>query len=285
MTLPNKDKNLDHTHITTEKDICFRTKDSVSLSKTIYNGIVEFAVREYDLNYDNLELEQMKVLGMRLRYEPTASDSTKSRYGFYGEVLLDLILRSFFKTDVLLARGYMYDPLVRGEPKGFDAFHIIELNGDIQLWLGEAKFYVKYKKPVDDVLKKIGISLSDNYVNRNVLALIDKQSFFTTPCSRLTGIMNRWEGNPSINISKEIAKENITITYPIMIAYQPSAGAAYDDCISECLDYINDKISELSITIHNSFKYKIFFIFLPVDDVAKVKECVYKWIDSKEPLI
>lgn len=285
MKLPNIEKNLDKTSITTAQDICMKNDEKSELAKIIYNGIVEYAVNEYELNYDDLEKEQAKVLARRIRYNSNATDFTKLKYGFYGEVLLDLILRCFLKTDVLLARGYLYSPIEKSEVKGVDAFHIMEWDDNVELWLGEAKFYVNYKKPVDDVLGKISYSLSDEYVHDNFLALIDWQDRFSHSNSRLSGILDRWEENPNINIASEIANENMVITYPIMIAYQPKNDGSYEEKVKECLEYIEKKIVNLPISITTSFQYKIFFIFLPVDDVRSVKECVYRWIDSKEPLI
>ena len=115
MKLPNIEKNLDKTSITTAQDICMKNDEKSELAKIIYNGIVEYAVNEYELNYDDLEKEQAKVLARRIRYNSNATDFTKLKYGFYGEVLLDLILRCFLKTDVLLARGYLYSPIEKSE--------------------------------------------------------------------------------------------------------------------------------------------------------------------------
>lgn len=130
MKLPNATASINKTDISNVKDVCFKTLDTGILAKVIYNGIVEYAVNEFEIDYDNLELEQSKVLARRVRYNPDADDKTKLKYGFYGEVLLDLFLRSFLKTDVLLARGYFYSPLEKAEPKGFDAFHLYERNED-----------------------------------------------------------------------------------------------------------------------------------------------------------
>lgn len=285
LMLPDSTKKIDKTVISSIADVCFRTLDSHKLAQSIYNGIIECSINEFEIDYGNLENEQLKVLARRLKYDPDADDVTKSRYGFYGEVLLDIILRCFLKTNVLLARGYLYQPIAKSEIKGFDAFHILERDGNIELWLGEAKFYKSYKKPVSDVLKKIKYSLSDKYVNDNVLTLIDWQDRFSSTCSKLSKIMDKWENNPLINIASEIANENMTITYPIMIAYQKKKSHIYIESVKECIKYINQEIRELSFHITNSFRYKIFFIFLPVDDVSIVKEKVFRWIDSKEPLI
>lgn len=282
--LPDITKKMDKTSITSTKDWCFKNDDNNELAKIIYNGIVEYAVNEYEIDYDNLEKEQAKVLGRKMRYNSSATDDTKLKYGFYGEILLDLILRSFLKTDVLLARGYLYSPIEKSEVKGYDAFHLIENANGVQLWLGEAKFYIDYKRPVKDVLTKISYSLSDGYLHDNFLALIEWQHRFSYSSSRISNILNRWEENPSINIASEIAKEDMIVTYPIMIAYQ-SKNASYEDDIKECIDNIDTQIKSIGVKISASFKYRILFIFLPIEDVRKVKESVFRWIDTKEPLI
>ena len=283
--LPDIRKGIDKTSITTVQDICMKNDNSEELAKVIYNGLVEYAVNEFKIDYDNLEVEQMKVLAKRIKYDSNATDLTKSKYGFYGEILLDLILRVFVKTNVLLARGYLYSPLEKAEVKGYDAFHLLEYNGNIELWLGEAKFYEDYYKPVKDVLNKISYSLSDEYVNANFLTIMDYQHVFSTTSSKLVDIFERWESNPSINISEEISNENMTIVYPIMIAYEKVGDGTYEDAIKRCIHYVEKKIKELAINVTPTFKYKLFFIFLPVDEVKMVKERVYRWIESKEPLI
>lgn len=144
--LPHQESGLDKSCLSSQNDICFSNSNPQEISKIIYNGIVEFAINEYEIDYNALEREQRKAILSRIRYNPEASEDTKLKYGFYGEVLLDLILRVFLNTSVLAARGYFYSPIENSEAKGFDAFHLVEREGNIDLWFGEAKFYVQYPK-------------------------------------------------------------------------------------------------------------------------------------------
>lgn len=283
--LPYPESGVDKSCLSTQNDICFSNTNPQDIAKIIYNGIVEFAVNEYEIDYDDLEKEQLKVIKRRIRYNPDDTTDAKLKYGFYGEVLLDLILRCFLKTNVLLARGYLYSPIENSEVKGFDAFHLIENGKKLDLWLGEAKFYIKFKKPITDVLEKLRISLSDGYVNKNLLAIIDLQDRFTTSSSRLKAILDEWEENPNINLAQEMKKHQIRITYPIFIAYEKTDSDSYHESIKKCIDHIAAEFSRLKITIPASFEYRLFFIFLPLSEVKKIKESVIKWIDSQEPLI
>lgn len=283
--LPHAKSGVDKSCLSTVNDICFKNDKSEELAKIIYNGIVEFAVNEYEINYDNLAIEQRKVILRRIRYNPSATKTTKIRYGFYGEVLIDLILRCFLNTNVILARGYLYSPIENSEVKGFDAFHLIESKDKLDLWLGEAKFYVDFKKPITDVIEKLKISLSDDYVHTNLLALIDWQDRFTTSSTRLKDILDMWEENPEINLAQQMIDHEIRLTYPVFIAYQKTQSHEFYESINKCVEHIAAEFDRLKIKIPASFDYRLFFIFLPLSEVKKVKESVIEWIDSQEPLI
>lgn len=283
--LPHLESGVNKSCLSTNQDICFKNDNPQNLSKAIYNGIVEFAVNEYEIDYDKLDLEQRKVIKRRIRYNPNATSLTKIKYGFYGEVLIDLIMRCFLRTDVILARGYLYSPIENSEVKGFDAFHLVENNGKLDLWLGEAKFYNQYKKPITDVLEKLDKSLSDAYVHKNLLALIDWQDRFTTNSQKLASLLDSWEENPELNLAEEMKKHDIGLTYPILIAYQQGSKQEFHESVGKCIEHISNEFNRLNINIPASFDYRLFFIFLPLSNVKNIKETVVQWIDTQEPLI
>lgn len=283
--LPHQESGVDKSCLSSKKDFCFKNTEPDDISKIIYNGIVEFAVNEYEIDYDNLEREQRKAIISRIRYSPTADNAAKLKYGFFGEVLLDLILRVFLRTSVLAARGYFYSPIENSEPKGFDAFHLMERNGNIDLWFGEAKFYIRYKDAITPVLEKLSTSLSDEYLNRNLLAIINERDHISAHSPQLTSLLDAWEENPSINLAQEIQARGIRLIYPIFIAYQKADADEYHQSIKKCIDHIAAEYTRLGISIPATFDYRLFFIFLPLLEVKRIKENVIKWIDSQEPLI
>ena len=283
--LPHTDSGVNNSCLSTMPDLCFKNQDPQDIANIIYNGIVEFAINEYKIDYDNIEIEQRKTILKNIRYNCNAPLQTKLKYGFYGEVLLDLILRCFLETKVILARGYLYSPIENSEVKGFDAFHLIERNDNLDLWLGEAKFYISYKKPITDVLEKIEKSLSNDYINRNLITLIDWRDRFTTTSTKLSSLLDSWEENPEINLAEEMKKHNIRITYPIFIAYQQKNSHQFHESINVCIEHILTESKKLTFPLLTSFDYHLFFIFLPLSAVKCIKESVVKWIDSKKPLI
>lgn len=283
--LPHSESGVNKSCLSSVKDVCFKNENPQEVAKVIYNGIVEFALGEYDIDYGNLEKEQLKVLKKNIRYNPDAGMAAKLKYGFYGEVLLDLVLRCLMRTSVVVARGYFYSPIENSEVKGFDAFHLIDSGKKLDLWFGEAKFYKSYTEAITPVLEKLSTSLSDQYVDRNLLAILNERHNFTASNPKLNALLDEWEENPAINLARQMQKHQIRLTYPIFIAYEKKSTHNFHESIGKCIEHIQSKCTELNIQIPASFDYRLFFMFLPLLEVKQIKESVIKWIDSQEPLI
>ncbi|MDD4519378.1 MAG: SAVED domain-containing protein [Alphaproteobacteria bacterium] len=281
-TLPYN--NIERSCFSQKDDFCLGNEDHNDISKIIYNGIIEHAVNEYHIDYDNLLLEQRKVITQKIRYNRDDSDDVKQKYGFYGEVLIDLILRCLFQTKVLLARGYLYSIVDNSEIKGFDAFHLMKNKNEVnELWLGEAKFYVDYKKPITDVLEKLNISFSKKYLNINLLAIIDNVNNLTTSSEEIDELVKEFNENPEINLGELVSNRKIKIVYPVMIAYKSHKD--YNDSIKKCINHIKEKYISNPCLLSSEVEYSLFFIFFPLNEVSNIKKKVIEWIENHEPLI
>lgn len=283
--LPNTQKGIVRSAFSTQKDVCFCNNDPQNISKVIYNGIIEYAKNEYKIDYSRLEKEQLKALKLSLRYNDDADDSTKQKYGFYGEILLYSILKVHMGADVLISKGYFYSPLERAEAKGYDVFHLIERNDNVELWFGESKFYENYKPAITKIIDNLSNALSDKYLERNIFAIIDEKDNCTTFPSKLKQIVNSWEDNPDIKLVDEINKHKIKLTYPIFVAYQKGTNKSYDETIKDCIDHILYEFNSKNIQLLASFDFSLFFIFLPLEKVKNIKGDVIKWITERQPLI
>lgn len=283
--LPNQERGLEKSCISSKNDICLNNSNSQEISKIIYNGIVEFAINEFRIDYSQLQKEQVRAIRSRIRYDENDPADVKLKYGFFGEVLLDLILRVFLGTRVLIARGYFYSPIENSEVKGFDAFHLMERDGKAELWFGEAKFYESPRKAITSVLEKIATSLSDEFLGRNLLAIINEAKNISNSNDQFSSLIKAWHDNPNIALPQEIANRGMRLVYPVFIAYQKNKTDQYHQSIKRCIEHIASECLRLKINIPASFDYRLFFIFLPIADVKQIKETVLKWIDSQEPLI
>lgn len=287
-TLPNTEHSICKTKYTTTEDFCLTKSSDDSIAQIIYNNIVEYAIGEFDIDYDNLDEELCRAIAENLKFDEEANYTSKLRYGFYGEVLLYSLLINLFSTDVLISKGYFYSPLEKGEPKGFDAYHLIQHDDKVELWFGEAKFRKDYRKPIDEVLSGFSKTTSEGYFSDNVLAIVKEKHNISNGkyiIDKLTPITKTWKKSISINIAEELEKNSAELVYPIMITYQQPKHCDYYDGVKKCINYIEEQFNSGRYTINTTFPIKVFFMFFPVDDVKKIKEQVIEWISNKEPLI
>ena len=70
--LPHQETGIDKSCLSFQNDICFKHSSPQDVAKVIYNGIVEFAVNEFEIDYDNLERDQRTPILSRIRYHPAA---------------------------------------------------------------------------------------------------------------------------------------------------------------------------------------------------------------------
>lgn len=272
---------IEKTQLSTEADECFSVISNESLAKLIYNGIAEYALGEKHVDINNLQLCQRKAIKSRLRFDDDALQATKLKYGFYGEVVLDMILQNVFSSKVLLAKGYFYNPLENSETKGYDAYQFYYSDGQLSLLLGEVKFYASFLAAVNKILDNLIKAVSSDYFNNNVLALINEKSNFDSVPPEFSEIIEKWELNPDINLYEEVTRNDIKLHYPMLILYD-AAGASFDDIIKNSVTTINAELKKRTIKI--GMKIELFFILIPVESAKVVKEGVIEWISKKEPL-
>ena len=153
--LPNDELAIDKSVYTTDLDYCYESADDSKLEEIIYNSIIDYAFNDEEFENENLDELHIEALSQRVRIEDTDSDETKERYGIYGEVLLNLILRIYYETDMIISKGYFYDILKPEENKGYDSFHLIERSTETSLWFGEVKFYQNYKSALNSIFSNI----------------------------------------------------------------------------------------------------------------------------------
>jgi len=280
--LPHINKGIQKTIFSTDKDKCYLSENIDDIVKIIYNSIVEYSFNEFDITGKEYETLHAVALQTKLKYDESKSEEVKLRYGFFGEVLLYAILYVHFKSKPLISRGYFYNPLENSETKGYDSYHLIENDKQVELWFGEVKFHEKYTSGINSALGNIEKAISDDYFKRNILALSGRKKDFNYKGSKIESIINEWENNPLINIVKEVEKHKIKLIYPIMLIYE-SSSSDYDSDIQKVPEYIFANYESKKFNL--SIGYTIFFVLLPLKEVKRVKQEVIKWIESKKPLM
>lgn len=282
-SLPNAEKGIERVHFSTNDDDCFSVANKESLVSIIYNSILDYSFQEFDLNKESYKNLLVKAFRTKFKYNANASEESKLRLGFYGEVLLHSLLNKLYGTNCLICRGHFYNPLNNNETTGYDCYHLIENINEqkIELWFGEVKFYINPESAVKKVMENIDKALSDKYLETNLIAMLEHKDKITNDKSILKKIIEKWEENPEIIISDELKNNNISLVYPIFVIYDLNK-ALYDDSIKNIVEYIKNNHN---ISPSLSINYKLFFIFMPIQNVKEVKEEVLKWIEEKKPVL
>lgn len=72
------------------------------------------------------------------------------------------------------------------------------------------------------------------------------------------------------------------MVYPVIILFEQNT-AGFDENIKKIPKYIEEKhiLEDYDLSIPCT----VFFVFLPIEDVKKVKSEVLKWIELKKPLL
>jgi len=284
--IPHERKKIDGVNISNYQDFCFYSKSDNEIIDLIYNSIIEYSFNEFEIDGKDYSNLIARALLTKIKYKESKSELTKIKYGFYGEVLLYAFLHNFFNTKPVISRGYFYNPLENSETKGYDSYHLVEHKGNVELWFGEVKFRATFccgkTSSITSAVEGIEKALSDEYLETNILAMDNERNNFNIQGTKIEVVLDNWRENPSIKIIDEIKKFNMTLVYPMLIIYSDKE-PNYDKKIKNAVEKINKKFASKAYKL--SIDYKLFFIFLPISEVKKIKQEVIKCIESKQPLL
>jgi hypothetical protein len=93
------------------------------LSRIIYNSLIDYAFNENEMQDEDFNLLHIEAISQRMRIEEGDNEQTQKKYGFFGEVLLNLMLRIYYSTNSIIAKGYFMTFSNLKNPR--DMIHII----------------------------------------------------------------------------------------------------------------------------------------------------------------
>lgn len=262
---------------------CYSSVDDDDFANIIYNAVVEYALDEYEIEEMDFQRLHRLALISKLKFETTASEEQKLKYGFYGEVILYCMLHIFFQAPPLISRGHFYNPLENSETKGYDAFHIVNNDGAAELWFGEVKFYKDFPDATtgkNGAITNLSKAISDGYLNKNLLAISNNSDRLKSAGSILEPILKDIRQNPEIKILDLVKFHNMKLVYPILILFDEHS-SGYDETIKSAIKHIEDKVPTNILEI--SVDVSLFFILVPLGNSKNIKSKVLEWIrDSKQ---
>lgn len=155
------------------------------LAENLFRCIPEFCLTYSEIHeVDSSEWMDKMKKAVSMIY---SSPKYKNR-GEFGELLLHYILKDLYKTVPAISKMYFKDG-PNETVIGFDAVHVIvNSEGNLDLWLGEVKFYNNASKAISDVIPEIKEHFAQDYLLTEFIAItnkLDKESPFYDKLSKL----------------------------------------------------------------------------------------------------
>jgi len=187
----------------------YRQRDLVGL---IRDMVPYFALTEEEIN-SLAKSEWNKVSFTRI------SDAQPTKKGDYGELLLYIILCIFYKSPKFVTKARLRSS-TREQIKGFDCAHFSIEDGEVKLWLGEAKFHESISGAISSALESITKNFVDAVKVKSELKLLGGEIEInkTLASEHLKLLISYTNGGRSL--------DKIPIQVPVLITYDSK-------CISE----------------------------------------------------
>lgn len=167
----------------------------------------------------------------------TIDDDLEDKYlrrGEFGELILHLLLRDFYKTIPLLSKIYFKDSLGHAV-HGFDSVHIQEETQT--LWLGESKIYTDGKRGVKELVNDIKEHFKSDYLDSEFI-LISKK------IKHLDNIPQKDYWLDILTDSRTLKERLTTINIPLLCTYQCDLFSIHDDENKQ--EFIDSYVNEMN---------------------------------------
>ena len=198
-------------------------------SNYILEWLPEFALRYSDLK----ELNHSNAMSFLRKAAKTVYQTDKySKRGEFGELILHALIREIFCSQPVISKIF-YKSGVNETVKGFDAVHVVESGNDLELWLGEAKFYMDIKRAVKDVVAELHNHSQREYL-RNEFTLITGK------------IDNNWKHAEKIKqlIHARTNLEDVfnRLCIPVLLTYESDVVKNYQNYKKEFVNLLHAEI-------------------------------------------
>lgn len=130
----------------------------------------DFVLR--DSERESLRADNAVALVAKAAHAVYTSQKYQKR-GEPGELLLHIVLRQVFQTSPAVAKLFFKDS-ANDTVKGFDAVHVVSTDTQLELWLGEVKFYEDVADAIRDVVAELERHTSKDYLRAEFAAITHK---------------------------------------------------------------------------------------------------------------
>lgn len=186
------------------------------------------------------------------------TDSSKSR-GEIGELLLHILCVTEYRASAFVSRLF-YKMRSNDQVTGFDSALVTfdSETGDVELWLGEAKFYTDTNSAIAAALRSLETHLDQGFLEETKILIGPKIEPSSPGYDKLQWLFD--DGNTL----DEIVQRTVI---PVLVASESDAAKDYANCIDQYPDLIIREFEYLQGRFANSktaSKVRIVAIYVPL---------------------
>ncbi len=187
------------------------------------------------------------------------------RRGEFGELLLHAVMRHEFNTEPAIAKLFFKD--ARNDTvKGFDAVHVVEAdNGELELWLGEVKFYDDVSTAMSHVVTELAAHTDRDYLKDEFALITNKLDPAWPLTTRLKKVLD-YENVPLDSIFERVR-------IPVLLTYDSSTVAAHSERTGQYLAEFKTEVLDIRERFSKKKlppKFSIHLILVPLEAKAKL---------------
>lgn len=233
------------------------------LADNLINWIVDYALKSDELrtlNHTN-PYTRMKQAAARVYTSPKYH-----KRGEVGEIAAHAICRSYFGT-IPIAPRVNYLSASNDPVKAFDLVHVRYIDGgEIELWLGEAKFFKDRDNAIRDAVSSIRSHITKGFLTNEKLLLGPQVSDDIPHSDRIKNLL-------SSEVSLDLLIKSAV--FPVLIAANSDATPRHSEPNPTYESEIKGELDELWGKLQTSGllqKIKLFLIYVPLGDKDKLNK-------------
>lgn len=214
-----------------------------------YSGLSKYLIRDclldFALTFDEAQNINVENAGRQLAESAAWLYSTpkyKSR-GEIGELLLHVVMKQFYSGRSIIAKVYFKDS-ANDTVKGFDSVHVCGSGEQIELWLGEVKFYSQISRAITDVTKELEKHLTFDYLKAEFIAI--RRKLQATPDDEALFLSLT---DKNVSFDKIFSR----LCIPVLLTYDSAVMGAATSVTSEFREALEEEV----IPIYETFKDKV----------------------------
>jgi Cap4 SAVED domain len=158
--------------------------------------------------------------------------------GEFGELLLHAAIRQVHDSLPAISKIF-YKTAANDTVKGFDAVHVVGPPEDMELWLGEAKFYTRIGRAVTEVVAELECHLGTDYLREEFSWIKGKIDTSWAHAERLKKLLS-----PNTSLDEVFQRTCI----PVLLTYDSNCVRKHKSCGGSYVDDFRAEIAAHHLT-------------------------------------